>query len=1054
VREYVLWGNDTKDGDNPHELYRGLDLSYVEPYGTGYVWFAVQAIGNDGTAGPLSAWVTDVPVVTAPQNVTLTMLQDGYEASWDAVANATGYMIERSTDGQEYTEIVGPFSSRTVLLPFKESPSNGGLHTIRVAALSITGSQGEWSDYVSHTSLPPAPNLSVADISFTFDTHEEGWQATVGGVADAGWTDSDGSPELGCLYGGTMDNANDYCIWASPELDGIVIKASTQIKWRTRLEPGGAAYIGLSVDTSAGSGTVDEFTPSEGYEWEERVAEVGATFPEWVGETITGITVQIEASTGGEGNTQVTIDNILVVSNGSGGAGSHTYAPAGHQLRWTQDSPELVKAWNVYLDEDGVPGDETLFATVTEPFVEIPYTYSEEYFAVEAVQWNGRTSADKTMTGPWPAAQAVTIADDTITRTRSYHIVSAESGTADDLVTINGSSPGDLLVIQPASGHTITVKDGAGNIVTETGDDVVLAGSGAHLLLVCGDDGNWHAIGDNAAPVGAEYLGLAIDPRLLNMRRLVLQAPLVGTDGGAGEDYSVSVGLGGLDEESSPADADLLLLEKSGGGLKKVQIGNLPGATASGAWPLSDVLTVDSSGSGDHPSVAAALAAVSDSQTIQLNSETFSEANLGVSGSILIAGVGNRRSIIQSSGAASFFSILGIGGAVNGKVVQLKDLQLLHNNPLANELTAALLLGSTDSFSLYAEDCVFDATNSGGGLVTHAVRCYPTGGTKTLHFKNCRFVGNSTSGSRGLQVLSTGTISITLEECEILGDLELNNANATVELMGGKVTGSIIKTAGTLIQTDMSGYVQKTSANRPGVTRLYRRDSDSGYSVQTDFLGGYWRLYGYDASDNAHAGVDVAHATQATNANFADYATLAAALANGQTMELVATVSLGGNGVIDFNYIPQFYKHLIVIGRAQSTAVLTTEALGCEANGDTGANYAFVHMTGYGDGRVLSSMIDGINQFRTIPMAGASLWNAAYNFTGVYLCFPDYRSNVMKYCVPMGGFAYDTNNTLALAQMRGSIWKSGAAISRLTFTGLGARNLAAGTTLSLYGVRG
>ncbi|MBE7473114.1 MAG: hypothetical protein DPW09_32000 [Anaerolineae bacterium] len=55
------------------------------------------------------------------------------------------------------------------------------------------------------------------------------------------------------------------------------------------------------------------------------------------------------------------------------------------------------------------------------------------------------------------------------------------------------------------------------------------------------------------------------------------------------------------------------------------------------------------------------------------------------------------------------------------------------------------------------------------------------------------------------------------------------------------------------VPPDLSNYLQKTSTNRPGVTKLYRRDNDSNYSVQTHWTGSHWWLRGYDGSDNFHA---------------------------------------------------------------------------------------------------------------------------------------------------------------------------------------------------------
>jgi len=50
-----------------------------------------------------------------------------------------------------------------------------------------------------------------------------------------------------------------------------------------------------------------------------------------------------------------------------------------------------------------------------------------------------------------------------------------------------------------------------------------------------------------------------------------------------------------------------------------------------------------------------------------------------------------------------------------------------------------------------------------------------------------------------------------------------------------------------------------TSANRPGPYKLYRRDDDTNYSVQTYWTGERWRLYGYNG-ETAHADTHVGYA--------------------------------------------------------------------------------------------------------------------------------------------------------------------------------------------------
>ncbi|MBE7553772.1 MAG: hypothetical protein HS126_22125 [Anaerolineales bacterium] len=62
--------------------------------------------------------------------------------------------------------------------------------------------------------------------------------------------------------------------------------------------------------------------------------------------------------------------------------------------------------------------------------------------------------------------------------------------------------------------------------------------------------------------------------------------------------------------------------------------------------------------------------------------------------------------------------------------------------------------------------------------------------------------------------------------------------------------------------------VDKVSAARPGVTRLYRRDNDSGYNVQNHYDGSRWWLRGYNG-DTFHAECRVGYADAAASAALA-----------------------------------------------------------------------------------------------------------------------------------------------------------------------------------------
>jgi hypothetical protein len=59
-----------------------------------------------------------------------------------------------------------------------------------------------------------------------------------------------------------------------------------------------------------------------------------------------------------------------------------------------------------------------------------------------------------------------------------------------------------------------------------------------------------------------------------------------------------------------------------------------------------------------------------------------------------------------------------------------------------------------------------------------------------------------------------------------------------------------------------ANYLQRVSAARPGVTRLYRRDSDQGHNIQVTWDGTRWLLQGYNG-DTYHAPARVAYADNA-----------------------------------------------------------------------------------------------------------------------------------------------------------------------------------------------
>lgn len=120
----------------------------------------------------------------------------------------------------------------------------------------------------------------------------------------------------------------------------------------------------------------------------------------------------------------------------------------------------------------------------------------------------------------------IAISSGVLTLTSAYTIVQAQTGTADDLATINVSitdvanTDKFLVILEADSGDTITLKHGTGNITLLSGADLAL-GSGERILLFGNQTDGFTDIetsggagGGSAAPTDAEYLTTALNGTL------------------------------------------------------------------------------------------------------------------------------------------------------------------------------------------------------------------------------------------------------------------------------------------------------------------------------------------------------------------------------------------------------------------------------------------------------------------------------------------------------------------------------------------------------------
>ena len=84
-----------------------------------------------------------------------------------------------------------------------------------------------------------------------------------------------------------------------------------------------------------------------------------------------------------------------------------------------------------------------------------------------------------------------TISTGAITVSASLVTINAESGSTDDLDTINGGATGYVLFLRPSGSVTITLKHGTGNINCPNGSDLALQYQRAIMLY---DAAQWHVL--------------------------------------------------------------------------------------------------------------------------------------------------------------------------------------------------------------------------------------------------------------------------------------------------------------------------------------------------------------------------------------------------------------------------------------------------------------------------------------------------------------------------------------------------------------------------------
>jgi len=88
------------------------------------------------------------------------------------------------------------------------------------------------------------------------------------------------------------------------------------------------------------------------------------------------------------------------------------------------------------------------------------------------------------------ASSELTIASGVVTAGQTFHSIDVETGSTDDLNTINGGGDGDIIIIKAEhDDRTVVVKDGTGNL--RTAGDFSMNNSTDTMMLINSGGSTW-----------------------------------------------------------------------------------------------------------------------------------------------------------------------------------------------------------------------------------------------------------------------------------------------------------------------------------------------------------------------------------------------------------------------------------------------------------------------------------------------------------------------------------------------------------------------------------
>ncbi|WP_293684651.1 fibronectin type III domain-containing protein, partial [Spirosoma sp. 48-14] len=142
--------------------------------------YRVRAVNDAGASGytdPSACAITPAPPAGVPQNLkAVATSTTQISLSWDAVAGASGYQLERSPNGTDGWQQIGPSpATATTFVDNGRTPNTR--YYYRVRALNSAGTPGDYSGVVNAITpdVPPADPARLTVTSFTYNQVSLQW---------------------------------------------------------------------------------------------------------------------------------------------------------------------------------------------------------------------------------------------------------------------------------------------------------------------------------------------------------------------------------------------------------------------------------------------------------------------------------------------------------------------------------------------------------------------------------------------------------------------------------------------------------------------------------------------------------------------------------------------------------------------------------------------------------------------------------------------------------------------------------------------------------------